>query len=89
MQTVEVVDGYIGDRLGFGQPDIDGKTPPAVQKKLHDAVNQVLAMPNTQQILQAIGAEITPMSQEQFIAFDKAENARYAAVIKKNHITIE
>ena len=65
------------------------KTPAAVQKIVHDAVNKVLAMPETQKRLEAIGADITPMTQEQFIAFHKAENARYAAVIEKNHITVQ
>lgn len=86
MAQAGVPDLEMGAWYGIYMP---GKTPPAIQKKLHDAVNQVLTMPNTQKILGAIGAEITPMSQEQFIAFDKAENARYAAVIKKNHITVQ
>ncbi|MGN6580876.1 MAG: Bug family tripartite tricarboxylate transporter substrate binding protein [Bordetella sp.] len=80
-----VPDLEMGAWYGIYMP---AKTPPAVQKTLHDAVNRVLAMPTTQKILDAIGAEVTPMSQRQFIAFDKTENARYAAVIEKNHITV-
>ncbi|WP_454691444.1 Bug family tripartite tricarboxylate transporter substrate binding protein [Achromobacter aloeverae] len=64
-------------------------TPPAVQQRVHDAVNEVLAMPETRKRLEAIGADITPMTQAQFIQFHQAENARYAAVIKKNHISVE
>jgi len=64
-------------------------TPPAVQQRLHDSVNQVLAMPETRKRLEAIGAEVTPMSQAQFAQFHQAENARYAAIIKKNHISVE
>lgn len=64
-------------------------TPPAIQQRVHDAVNQVLDMPDTRKRLEAIGAEITPMTQAQFIAFHQAENQRYAAVIKKNHISVE
>jgi len=86
MAQAGVPDLEMGAWYGIYMP---GKTPPAVQKKLHDAVNKVLGMPNTQKILQAIGAETTPMTQEQFIAFDKTENARYAAVIEKNHITVQ
>lgn len=64
-------------------------TPPAVQTQVHDLVNQVLALPATQKRLQAIGADLNPMSQEQFAQFHKAENQRYAAIIKKNNISVE
>lgn len=64
-------------------------TPAAVQKRVHDAVNGILALPDTQTRLLAIGADISPMSQEQFAAFHNAENQRYAAIIKKNNISVE
>lgn len=64
-------------------------TPAAVQQRLHHSVNAVLAMPETQTRLQAIGADISPMSQAQFAQFHQAENQRYAAIIKKNHISVE
>ncbi|WP_241049140.1 Bug family tripartite tricarboxylate transporter substrate binding protein [Achromobacter xylosoxidans] len=66
-----------------------GNTPAAVQQRMHDSVNAVLAMPETQTRLQAIGADISPMSQAQFAQFHQAENQRYAAIIKKNHISVE
>ncbi|WP_419340607.1 Bug family tripartite tricarboxylate transporter substrate binding protein [Achromobacter sp. PD1] len=64
-------------------------TPAANQKRIHDAVNGILALPDTQTRLQAIGADINPMSQEQFAQFHKSENQRYAGVIKKNNISVE
>lgn len=64
-------------------------TPAAVQQRVHDSVNAVLAMPETQTRLQAIGADINPMSQAQFSQFHQAENQRYAGIIKKNHISVE
>ncbi|MGE8655808.1 MAG: Bug family tripartite tricarboxylate transporter substrate binding protein [Achromobacter sp.] len=64
-------------------------TPAAVQQRVHDAVNAILAMPDTQARLQAIGADINPMSQARFAQFHQAENQRYAAIIKKNHISVE
>lgn len=60
-----------------------------IQKRIHDDVNQILALPDTQARLQAIGADITPMSQEQFAQFHQAENQRYAGIIKKNNISVE
>ncbi|MCZ8408312.1 tripartite tricarboxylate transporter substrate binding protein [Achromobacter dolens] len=64
-------------------------TPAAVQQRVHDSVNAVLAMPETQTRLQAIGADFNPMSQAQFAQFHQAENQRYAGIIKKNHISVE
>jgi len=64
-------------------------TPRAVQDKVHDAVNQVLAMPETRTRLDAIGAEITPMTQAQFAQFHAAEYKRFGEVIKKNRIRLD
>jgi len=64
-------------------------TPKAVQDKVHDAVNQVLAMPETKTRLDAIGAEITPMTQAQFAQFHAAEFKRYGEVIRKNNIRVD
>lgn len=64
-------------------------TPAAIQKRIHDDVNRILALPETQTRLLAIGADITPMSQEQFAQFHKTENQRYAGIIKKNSISVE
>lgn len=66
-----------------------GNTPAAVRQRVHDSVNAILAMPDTHARLQAIGADINPMSQAQFAQFHQAENQRYAAIIKKNHISVE
>ena len=64
-------------------------TPKAVQDKVHDAVNQVLAAPETKARLDILGAEITPMTQAQFIAFHQAENKRFAEIIRKNGIKVD
>ena len=64
-------------------------TPKAVQARVHDEVNRVLAMPETRTRLEAIGAEITPMSQADFIAFNAAEFKRYGELIRKANIKID
>ena len=64
-------------------------TPKAVQQKVHDEVNQVIAMPETRKRLEAVGAELTAMSQADFIAFHNAEYQRYGDIIRKNHIKID
>ncbi|CAN5514031.1 tripartite tricarboxylate transporter substrate binding protein [soil metagenome] len=64
-------------------------TPKAVQDKVHDLVNQVLAMPETRTRLEAVGADITPMPQAQFVAFQASEFKRYGDIIKKNNIRVD
>lgn len=64
-------------------------TPEAVQDKVHEAVNRVLAMPETKTRLEAVGAEITPMSKVQFAEFHAAEFKRFGDVIRKNNIRLE
>lgn len=64
-------------------------TPKAVQARVHDAVNLVLAMPEVKTRLDAIGAEARPMTQAQFADFHAAEYKRFGELIKKNNIHIE
>ena len=64
-------------------------TPRAVQDRVHDAVEQVLAMPETRTRLEAIGAEITPMTQTAFAQFHAAEYQRFGDIITKNGIRME
>lgn len=64
-------------------------TPKAVQQRVHDAVNQVLAMPETQARLGAVGAELKPMPQADFVALQNAEYQRYGQLIRKNNIRID
>jgi len=64
-------------------------TPQAVQDRVHAEVAKVLQLPETRARLDAIGAETTPMTQPQFMAFHAAENRRYAEIIKKRGIKID
>ena len=61
-------------------------TPKPVQDRVHDEVTRILALPETRTRLDAIGAEITPMSQAQFAAFHAAENKRYAELVQRRAI---
>ena len=64
-------------------------TPLAVQQKVHDGVNKVLAMPETKSRLEAVGAELRPMSQPDFGAFHLAEYQRFGEIIRKNDIKLD
>ena len=61
-------------------------TPKAVQERVQMEVNKLLELPDTKTRLDAIGAEVSPMTQAQFVAFHNAENKRYAELIKKRGI---
>jgi tripartite-type tricarboxylate transporter receptor subunit TctC len=64
-------------------------TPKAVQDKVQAETAKLLTLPDTKARLDAIGAEMNPMTQAQFIAFHQAENKRYADVIKKRGIKLD
>lgn len=64
-------------------------TPKAVQERVNAEVNKILAQPDTRARLEAIGADITPMSQAQFLAFHEAEYKRYGDLIRRKNITLE
>jgi tripartite-type tricarboxylate transporter receptor subunit TctC len=64
-------------------------TPRAVQERVYAEVTKVLALPETQTRLGAIGADLTPMTQAQFSTFHTAENKRYGDLIAKKNIKLE
>ena len=64
-------------------------TPKAVQERVHAEVTRILAMPETQTRLGAIGADLTPMTQAQFAQFHTAENKRYGDLIAKKNIRLD
>ena len=64
-------------------------TPKPVQQKVHDEVNKVIAMPETRSRLEAVGAELRPMSQPDFASFHMAEYKRFGDIIRKNNIKLD
>ncbi len=64
-------------------------TPRAVIERVNAEVNKVIAMPETQTRLSAIGADLTPMTPAQFKAFHDAENQRYGELIRKKNIKLD
>ena len=57
-------------------------TPPEVVKRLHDAINKILAEPETRKRLEDLGADVTPLSQEAFAAFVRTQSDRYRDLVK-------
>lgn len=64
-------------------------TPKAVQARVHSEVNKILATADTRARLEAIGADITPMTQAQFAAFHDAEFKRYGDLIRRKNIKLD
>jgi tripartite-type tricarboxylate transporter receptor subunit TctC len=57
-------------------------TPDAVVKRLNTEINKLLATDDIKTRFAELGADIRPMSIEQFTAFVQAESAKYVEVIK-------
>jgi len=57
-------------------------TPPAVQQKLHDAVNKALQDPEIASKLREQGLEVKSMSQQQFVDIVARDTATWGAKIK-------
>ena len=64
-------------------------TPKAVQDRVHSEVNKILGTADTRARLEAIGADITPMTQAQFAAFHDAEFKRYGDLIRRKNIKLD
>lgn len=64
-------------------------TPKDVVARVNAEVNKVIAMPETQTRLTAIGAELNAMTPEAFKAFHDAENKRYGELIRRKNIKLE
>lgn len=64
-------------------------TPKAVQERVHDEVNKILAMPETRTRLEGLGSEVAPMTQAQFAQFHATEFRRFGDLIKKNNIKLD
>jgi tripartite-type tricarboxylate transporter receptor subunit TctC len=59
-------------------------TPPDVVRKMHATVTAILATPEMKERLDKAGAEVRPMSSEQFGAFIRGEKDRWAKVAKES-----
>ena len=64
-------------------------TPQEVVRKMHSTVMAILATPDMKSRLDQAGAEVRPMSPEQFGAFIRAERDRWAKVVKESGATFD
>ncbi len=64
-------------------------TPPAIVRRVHQALAKALAIPAIQERIVSVGAEPVGSSPEEFGAFLKSEFTTWAKVIKEVGITVE
>jgi tripartite-type tricarboxylate transporter receptor subunit TctC len=61
-------------------------TPKDVITRLNSEINKILADPETEQKLLDAGANVTPLTIEQFAAFVQAESAKYERIIRETGV---
>jgi tripartite-type tricarboxylate transporter receptor subunit TctC len=64
-------------------------TPPAVVRKLHAEIDEILKRADVQSLLKAQGTEVFTLSQEDYARFLVSELRRWGEVIKRANIKIE
>jgi tripartite-type tricarboxylate transporter receptor subunit TctC len=69
--------------VGFMAP---AGTPKPIVDKLHDEITKILRRPETRQAWEKTGATPIVMTQPEFKSFMEAQVAKWAEVIKTNHI---
>ena len=83
--TVAESAGMAGFETGSYQGIVaPANTPPAIVKKMHDTVMEVLETPEMKERLDKAGAEVRAMSSEQFGAFIRTERDKWAKVVKES-----
>jgi tripartite-type tricarboxylate transporter receptor subunit TctC len=64
-------------------------TPPAVVKRLNEALNRASQDPRARAALEGRGATVVQGSPEDFTAFVKSETAKFAPIVKRAGVVIE
>ena len=63
--------------------------PQDIVGRLNAELNRILRLPDVKIRLDELGTRVNPMTPEQFTAFIRAENAKYADVAKKTGVRME
>ncbi|MBI2728850.1 MAG: tripartite tricarboxylate transporter substrate binding protein [Polaromonas sp.] len=66
-----------------------GKLPQVIAKRMNEDINKVMQMPDVMEKFEQYGAEDGGGSPERFAAFIKAEQAKWAKVIKDARVSVE
>jgi len=87
----------VGETAGMGDFDFTlwqgffapRGTPPDLVKRLNIEINAILAQPDVKEKMREAGADIIPMSVDEFAIFVKAESQKYLRIIKDTGVTPE
>ena len=64
-------------------------TPPEIVKRLNTEIVKILNMPDVRERMEALGVDPVANTPEEFAAFQKAEIAKWAKVIKEGNVKVE
>ena len=64
-------------------------TPPAVVARLNSEIVKILNMPDVRERLEGLGIEPVANTSAEFAAFQKAEIAKWAKVVKEGNVKID
>ncbi|MBW8720954.1 MAG: tripartite tricarboxylate transporter substrate binding protein, partial [Polaromonas sp.] len=64
-------------------------TPKPIIYRLHTEIVKIIAQPEMQERLKALGMQPTPLTTDQVTAFQKAEVEKWAQVIKAANIKLD
>ena len=64
-------------------------TPDAIVQRLHQEIARIIATPDMQARLKSMGMDASTMSTAQVADFQKAEVAKWAAVIKEANVKVD
>ena len=69
--------------------NVRGGTPPEIVARINQALNRATADPKTREQLESRGATVIQGSPEQYLAFVRAESAKWGPVVKRANIVAE
>jgi tripartite-type tricarboxylate transporter receptor subunit TctC len=88
--TVAEASGLAGFDITLWQGFFAPKgTPKEIVARLHTEINKILVQPETKAKLLEAGADVAPISTDQFAAFLKTESEKFAQLIKEGGIKPE
>jgi len=64
-------------------------TPPAVVRRIHQALSKVLTAPAMKERIVGVGAEVVGSSPEAFLAFVRGESDKLGKVIRDNNVAVD
>ncbi|URI10761.1 tripartite tricarboxylate transporter substrate binding protein [Aquincola tertiaricarbonis] len=64
-------------------------TPPAIVNKLNAELARIIAQPDTKARMDGLGLEYSPNTAEQFAAFQRGEQAKWAKIVKDGNVKVD